>query len=439
MSTVSRSFRGAAVVLAVGFSATAAGCGIGGDAALNEAENHVRTAEEQARAAEDHGDTGAGPGVNTGPIAAAVTRAVAAGIPSAIARVDDGQGSVTEVAEQAEWTVADHRVKAGDQVRVGSNTKTMVAVLALQLVGESRLGLGDPVEKWLPGMVPNGSAITVKMLLGHTSGLANNTDDEQVLRSVFGLEKRAWMARELLEAGTRQAPVAPPGEKWFYSNTNYVALGLVLERVTGRDLSSLLDERVIQPLGLTKTYLASSATSRNGDELAPGYEPSAARLGEAVPGLPPEFHFIGTEHDDHVDVSAIDPSWAGAAGGVVSTAKDWSRFLRALMSGDLLPPAQLEQMRTMIPADPANPAAGSYGLGLAEMPTPCGPVYGHTGGIPGYRSDVFTDATGTRSAVVVVTEQQGLGAPALAEAHQALVAEAACRMTGQTPPATQTR
>ncbi|HWO64754.1 MAG TPA: serine hydrolase domain-containing protein, partial [Umezawaea sp.] len=195
-----------------------------------------------------------------------------------------------------------------------------------------------------------------------------------------------------------------------------------------------LDERVIEPLGLTRTYLAGGGTSRDGDGLAHGYEPDAAHLGAAVPGLPPEFHFVGTERHDHVDVTALDPSWAGAAGGIVSTAADWSRFLTALMSGGLLPPAQLEQMRTMVPADPANPEAGSYGLGLAEMPTPCGPVYGHTGGIPGYRSDVFTDATGTRSAVVVVTEQQGLGVPALAEAHQALVAEAACRMNGRTPP-----
>ncbi|HWO61828.1 MAG TPA: serine hydrolase domain-containing protein, partial [Umezawaea sp.] len=211
MSTANGGLRGAAVVLAVGFSAAVAGCGIGGDAALAEAEEHVRAAEGQARAAGD-----ASPDEHTGPVADAVRRAVAAGIPSAVVRVDDGRGSVVQVAEQAEWTVADHRIGAGDQVRVGSNTKTMVAVLVLQLVGENRLGLDDPVEKWLPGLVPNGGAITVRMLLNHTSGLANNTDDERVLRSVFGLEARAWTARELLEAGTGQPPVAAPGEKWSY-------------------------------------------------------------------------------------------------------------------------------------------------------------------------------------------------------------------------------
>lgn len=420
------------MLLAFGVSAAASGCGVGGPSALVETKSQVRAAEEVD---EFNGGTSA----NSRPIADAVKRAVKAGIPAALVRVENGTGPVVSLAKQADWTRPAHRLRAGDQVRVGSNTKTMVAVVVLQLVAEGRIGLDDPVEKWLPGMVPDGGNITVRMLLNHTSGLANNTDDVQVLRSVFGLDERSWTARDLLAAGTGQPPVAAPGEKWFYSNTNYVALGLVLERATGRNLSSLLNDRVIGPLGLTKTYLATDATSRDGDDLAHGYEPDAAHLPAAVPGLPPEFHFAGVERDDHVDVTALDPSWAGAAGGVVSTAKDWSRFLEALMSGKLLPAAQLEQMLTMVPADPANPAAGAYGLGIGQIPTPCGPVYGHSGGIPGYRSDMFTDVTGTRSAVVVVTEQQELGVRALAEAHHALLAEAACGMLGRDVPAEPTR
>ncbi|WBQ04036.1 serine hydrolase domain-containing protein [Kribbella sp. CA-293567] len=420
MTIVGKGFRGTAILLAVGLSVTLAGVGLSGAAASisAEVETHPRGAA----------------GGPSATLVDAVRRTVAAGVPGAVVRVDRGRGGVTELASQAEWTKVDHRLKPGDQLRVGSNTKTMVAVLVLQLVGEHRLALDQPVEKWLPGMIPNGGRISLRMLLNHTSGLANNTDDEQVLRSVFGLEKRSWTAAELLAAGTSQPPVAAPGEKWFYSNTNYVALGLVLERVTGRDLSSLLNERIIQPLHLNRTYLASSAVPRKRDTLAPGYEPDAAHLGAVIPGLPPGFHFVGNEHDGHVDVSTIDPSWAGAAGGIVSTTRDWSRFLTALMSGRLLPPAQLRQMLTMIPADPERPTAGSYGLGLAKIPTPCGPVYGHTGGIPGYRSDIFTDRTGTRSAAVIVTEQQGLGVPAHAAAHHALVEQAACAMYGRPVP-----
>jgi D-alanyl-D-alanine carboxypeptidase len=362
----------------------------------------------------------------------------AAGIPGVVVRVDTGKGAVSTFAEQAAWTAGDHRLKPDDQVRVGSNTKTMVAVLVLQLVAEKRLRLEDSVEKHLPGVIPNGGAITVKMLLNHTSGLGDNTDDEQVVRSVFGMNPRPWTPAELLAAGIAQPPVEAPGEKWSYSNTNYVALGMVLEKVSGRSLSALLDDRVIKPLRLKETYLATNGSSRDGRKLAHGYEPDDAHLDAVVPGLPPEFRFVGPEHDEHADVTAIDPNYAYAAGGVVSTGEDWTRFLTALLSGRLLPAAQLAQMRTMIPADPANPGAGSYGLGLAEIPTPCGPVYGHTGGIPGYRSDIFTDTTGTRSAFVVVTKQLGLATPELATAHQSLVAAAACTMYGKPVPAAPT-
>jgi D-alanyl-D-alanine carboxypeptidase len=223
----------------------------------------------------------------------------------------------------------------------------------------------------------------------------------------------------------------PPGEKWSYSNTNYVALGLVLVKATGKTLETLFRQRIIQPLGLKDTYFATTAAPRDGRKLAHGYEPDAEHLKALIPDLPDGIRFAGPEHDGHADVTGVDPSWAGAAGAVVSTARDWDRFLTALLSGRLLPPAQLREMTTMIPADPAHPSAGEYGLGLARLNTPCGPVYGHTGGIPGYRSDLFTDSTGTRSVEVFVTEQQGLAAPDLAAAHQALVTGAVCAMYGK--------
>jgi D-alanyl-D-alanine carboxypeptidase len=371
----------------------------------------------------------AGPADAAAPnvLAELAQRTVDAGAPGVVVRVGTGHGPPIELVRQAPWTTADHRLSAGDELRVGSNTKTMVATIVLQLVGEKRLSLADPVEKWLPGLVPGGRAITLKMVLNHTSGLFDNTDDDEVLESVFGLRQRPWTAEELLAAGTRHPVLFPPGERWSYSNTNYIALGLVLERATGKTLPTLFRQRIIQPLGLTNTYYGSP----DGRKLAHGYEPDAEHLKALIPDLPDGIRFAGPEHDGHADVTGIDPSWAGAAGGVVSTARDWDRFLTALLSGRLLPPAQLREMKTMIPADPANPSAGEYGLGLARLTTPCGPVYGHTGGIPGYRSDLFTDSTGSRSAEVFVTEQQGLAAPALAAAHQALVLGAVCAMYGK--------
>ncbi|MDQ0933515.1 CubicO group peptidase (beta-lactamase class C family) [Streptomyces turgidiscabies] len=94
-----------------------------------------------------------------------------------IVRVDDGHGRPIEISEQAAWTKSDHRLRADDEVREASNTKTVMATLVLQLVAEHRLALTDPVDEWLPGKVRNGRAITLRMLLNHTSGLFDYTED----------------------------------------------------------------------------------------------------------------------------------------------------------------------------------------------------------------------------------------------------------------------
>src|SRR3954447_14733238 len=120
---------------------------------------------------------------------------------------------------------------------MGSNTKTMMATLVLQLVAAGKLALTDPVEKWLPGQVPNGAAITLKMLLQHTSGLFDYTNDDRLLPSVLGKDPHRWTSEELLAIGVSNPPKFPPGTKWEYSNTNYAAIGAVLEHVTGHTLA----------------------------------------------------------------------------------------------------------------------------------------------------------------------------------------------------------
>ncbi|HEX4724419.1 MAG TPA: serine hydrolase, partial [Pseudonocardiaceae bacterium] len=115
------------------------------------------------------------------PLTRFVEQDVAAGAPGVIVRVDNGNGRPIEIARQAAWTTPDRRLAPSDQFRIGSNTKTVVATLILQLVARHRVGLGDSVEKWLPGLVPNGGAITVRMLLNHTSGLFNYVNDVDVL------------------------------------------------------------------------------------------------------------------------------------------------------------------------------------------------------------------------------------------------------------------
>lgn len=361
-------------------------------------------------------------------------RLVAAGAPGVIVRVDDGRGRPIEIAEQAPWAARDHRLDAGDEFRMGSNTKTMMAALVLQLVAEGRLGLDDPVERWLPGRVPNGGAITVRMLLNHTSGLFDYTEDSALLPAILGTDRQRWTSTALLAVGAKHEPLFPPGTKWSYSNTNYAAVGAVLEQVTGSTPADLLRDRIARPLGLRHTYLATDGGWRG--RHARGYEPDAAHM---PPGVPAEFRTVaGVRHDGQVDVSANDPSWGGSAGAVVSTAADWSRFYRALMSGRLLPAAQLAQLRTTVPMDPANPVDGpGYGLGVETVTTPCGTIWAHEGGITGYSSANYTDGTGGRTATVLVPTEfryEFEADPQLAEADRALQTAAICTMFGRPVP-----
>ncbi|MFD5921650.1 serine hydrolase domain-containing protein [Kitasatospora sp. NPDC058201] len=359
---------------------------------------------------------------------------VAAGAPGVIVRVDDGRGRPVEIVEQAPWAARDQRLRAGDEFRMGSNTKTMIATIVLQLVAESRLALTDPVEKWLPGRVPNGAAITLRMLLNHTSGLFDYTEDGAVLGSILGQDRRRWTSTELLALGVRHEPLFAPGAKWSYSNTNYAAVGAVLEAVTGASPADLIRDRIARPLGLWHTYLATDSRWRG--RYARGYEPDAAHM---PAGVPAEFRVVaGPGRDGHVDTSGNNPSWGGAAGAVVSTAQDWSRFYTALMSGRLLPAAQLDELRTTVPMDPEDPEGAGYGLGIETGATPCGTVWGHGGGITGYSSGNLTDGTGGRTSTVLVPTEFlfEFGADQrLLEADRALRTAVICTMFGKPVPA----
>jgi D-alanyl-D-alanine carboxypeptidase len=358
---------------------------------------------------------------------------VDAGAPGVIVRVDDGRGRPVVIAKQAPWTRKDHVLGVADEFREGSATKTMMATLVLQLVARRKLALTDPVEKWLPGQVPGGSAITLRMLLNHTSGLFDFTNDPAIVPSILGKDRRRWTSSQLLALGVRHDPLFAPGTQWSYSNTNYAAIGAVLERVTGQSLAALIRDRIARPLGLAHTYYA-TGPSWLGPH-AHGYEPDAAHM---PPGVPAELtDFAGQHHDGHVDVSGIDPGWGGAAGGVVSTAPDWSRFYAALMSGRLLPAAQLTEMLTTVPMLPDQPTGPAYGLGIQTGATPCGTIWGHDGGLPGYLSFNATDRTGHRTATMLVTTELWAEfgtSPSLDEATHTLQTAALCAMLGQPIP-----
>jgi D-alanyl-D-alanine carboxypeptidase len=208
-----------------------------------------------------------------------------------------------------------------------------------------------------------------------------------------------------------------------------------VERAAGDRLEHQLRSRILRPLGLHDSYLASSGRSRDGDHLAHGYEPDAAHIGPLLEqfGTPPGTRFFGAARPDHVDVTGNNPTYTWAAGSMVATPRDWDRFLTALVSGRLLPPAQLAQMRTTV-EDPTSKGTVRYGLGLMRYTGPCGTVWGHTGGIPGFGSQNYTDETGRRSVSVVTTTQFGAKSEAVMAADQRVVDAAVCTMLGRPIP-----
>ncbi|ROP39521.1 serine hydrolase domain-containing protein [Saccharothrix texasensis] len=361
-------------------------------------------------------------------LASAVDRALAAGVPGVVVRVDDGRGRPVEVARQARWTLPDHRLRSDDEFKMASNTKTVSATLVLRLVAERRIGLDDPVGRWLPGVVPNGSAVTLRMLLNQTSGLFDYLDDPRLLGLLTGRQPRPWPPADLVAVAVSHPPLFAPGERWDYSNTNYTLIGMVLEAVTGRPYTDLVERQVLRPLGMGDTYFADGTGFRG--RHARGYEPDAEHLGPLLPpGVPVGDGFAGPRRHEHVDVTGIDLGPAWAAGGLISTPADWRRFLTALMSGRLIPRHLLAEMRDAVPQGGSSPHG--YGLGVMEVTTSCGTVWGHSGGFPGYRSHNYADAAGDRTVTVLLTTNFALAAPDAAAAQAELVDAAVCRLNGR--------
>jgi D-alanyl-D-alanine carboxypeptidase len=267
---------------------------------------------------------------------------------------------------------------ADDRFRVGSVTKSFVAAAVLQLVGEGKVSLKDPVERWLPGLLPNGREVTVRHLLNHTSGIYNYTDDPRIaapfLAGDFG---HVWTPRELIAVATSHDPLFAPGSSWSYSNTNYIVLGLIVEAATGHPLADELRARVFDRLGLDATLFPADAT---------------------IPGR--HAHGYSTVRGPDRDVTAINPSWAWAAGGIVSNAPDLADFYRALLRGDLVTPHLVWRMESTVEVT----GAGAYGLGLVKTQLPCSIVWGHDGHIPGYLTFAFSSGNGRRQVVLAVND-----------------------------------
>jgi len=307
-------------------------------------------------------------------------RAVREGSPGALAQVR-WAGRVWTVSSGVADLRTRQRPSAGMHVRIGSITKTFVATVVLQLVAEGRLRLTDTVDGWLPGLVSgngnNGHAITVRMLLNHTSGLYSYTSDLRLWQELVRTPFRIFTPPDLLRRyGVSHPPSFPAGTSWRYSNTNYLLLGLIVERVTGRSYRTEISRRILRPLGLWATY-------------APGASLTVRR---------PFMHgYVKGESGRIEDVTEQNETLVGAAGEMISTVGDLDRFDAALLGGRLLPADLLRQMLTPVPGSNVFPGYGPYryGLGVMMVTLPCGvTVYGHGGTIFGSLSWVASTRDG---------------------------------------------
>lgn len=305
------------------------------------------------------------PGGPTDRLRRDVAAVHALGLPGVQARLvrPDGRDVVATVG------VADLRtgrpVPPNGRARIASTGKAFIATVVLQLVGEGRMGLDDPVERWLPGVIRgngnDGRAITVRHLLQHTSGLHDDVPDFATAADYYEHRYDVYTSVDLLVRTLRHPPDFAPGTRWRYSNIGYVVAEMVIDRVTGRPWHEEVRRRVLGPVNMRDT------TWPGTDPTVPG--PHARGYHE----FSQSSWFVSERGDGDApgmtDVTEQVIADGGAA--FISTTADVNRFFRALFGGRLVRPAQLAEMTRTMPLGPEFeellPGA-RYGLGLFERP-----------------------------------------------------------------------
>lgn len=281
-------------------------------------------------------------------------------------------GRVLELASGMADTARRIPLEPGDLLLAGSVGKTFFAALALALVHEGKLSLDAPISTWLGhepwfARLPNGPAITVRMLMNHTSGLVRYEFKEAFTRDLTAGPDRIWRPEELVSYLLDEKAPFEAGTGWDYSDTNYIVLAMILERITGRPAYEEIQRRFIDPHGLRAVV---PSTSR----LIPG-------LVQSYAGLPNPFG----GRDEMLDSEgrlAINPQFEWAGGGYATSASALARWARALYEGRAVDSATVA--RAIAEAVPARLGPEvRYGLGVIVWPGADGPVVGHSGFFPG--------------------------------------------------------
>jgi D-alanyl-D-alanine carboxypeptidase len=334
-------------------------------------------------------------------------RAVEAGIPGVSVAVVSGDQTVLIARgvadrETGESMSPDHRF------RVASITKSVVASIVLQLIHEGRLALTDSVEDWLPGLVPQNGDASIEDMLRLESGIFSFDEDERLMAPyIAGDFDYTWKPEELVGLATEHPALFPPGDRFYYSNTNYVLLGLIVQKITGDTLSHVARQRITAPLDMSSSTMPTNSALEA--PYAHGY-------------------MLGLS-DQPVDVTGISASSVFGNGNLVATALDTARFYGALVDGAIVSAEQLPSMLSS--RHPSLDGHASYGMGvwLSDGFYPCGEFVGHDGAGPGYLVTAQSTRDGTRQFAVltnVLAPGDVAGDERAQQAFKDLVFAAAC-------------
>ncbi len=304
---------------------------------------------------------------------------------SVLVEIRDGDDTWSEAVGPRSLDQDAHPARPGDRVRIGSITKSMVAAIVLQLDGEGALDLDDPIDRYLPGLLPYDQQPTVRQLLGHTAGLPEWVNiaypglaegDLTRLREDY---RTHYEPEELVAIAVQEPLLFDPGTDWSYSNTGYVVLGLLIEERTGHSLRHELQARVFAPADLDHTYFPREDTS-------------------GIPG-PHSVPYIttGDPGEPYFDATDMSNMQLGASGGVVSTVGDVNDFYDALTDGTLLSEEQLSEATEFVETG----TGFAYGLGLGAIRPGCPDdpdelFLGHVGDGMGHQTQTFHSFDGER-------------------------------------------
>ncbi len=318
------------------------------------------------------------------PVRAAVGDLVAkGGFPGAVVEVRNGE-AVSRFGAGYANPVTRELAGPHHRFRIASNTKAFVAAVVLQLAGEGALSLDDTIERRLPGVVRGPGyqpeKITLRMLLNHTGGVHDPLDphffDPYLVR---GDRAHIITPSEVIRRSLVDPPSFAPGTGTEYSNTGFLLLGKVIEKVTRHDVREEIQRRLLGPLGLERTYFPVWSPFLRGPHLH-GYDLS----------------------EPAKDMTVFSPSYDWTAGAMVSTVGDLATFHRALLAGRLLEPAQQAELKRLAPYS----EFGAYGAGVETLNLPCpgGPktVWGNTGAGPGFYSVSMSTEDGSKQIVLAL-------------------------------------